>query len=217
VTDAAFPHNPLADATITIGAAAGGLVPVQPPLAAAHVAGAVVTARGFAPGSVLNLLVVAARGDHAIRVSSTAGVAVGSVLALVTGELVEVGSVLSGGVLQLSVPLVRTAPGGSAVAICTPGAAGATSTLARDAQAGDGVLVTASPLSPASVEVAGAVTERRLTTITTDADGAWRLSGVRAFPSLQISASKTGYLTAGPSVHSLSGSDPTVIDVALHI
>lgn len=216
VTASAFPHGPVVGASITLsGTPTAPVVAVGVPLASAHPAGTTVRLRPLPAVPTTSLTEAARAGDATVTLASTAGIGAGTVLRLATGEHTIVDAVT--GTLALLRRPLRTSPAdGSAVAIVTPGAPGAATTLTRDALAGDAVWPVAAALAGASVEVVdGAATEYRALGLTTDPDGRWRQPGVRGVAALRLTVSAAGFLTDGPTEHPLAPTDPFVIDVAL--
>ncbi len=218
VTAAAFPHAPIAAATLQFaGAPAAPLVALDVPLSAAHASGCTVQLRTLTSAGTTTLTGLAVAGATTLTLASTAGVAAGRVLLLGTGEHTVVDAV-RGQVVLLRLPLRTSQASGSTVTRRNLGGVGAATTLSRDALAGDGVLPVAAALAGTLVElVDGPGTEYRSVGLGTDADGRWRLSGVRGIPELRITTAAPGFLTDGPRTHPLAPTDPYVIDTALKI
>jgi hypothetical protein len=227
VTAAAFPHAPVAGATLTVGGAvpSGRLIGLRCPLALAHDAGIVVRNRALAAQATTALTLPAAVGDQHVTVASTASATAGRVLAIGTDPRGEHAVVVSSdavtGRIFLGAPLQRSARSGAVVTVNSRGATSGPTTLARAVDAADGVLVTAADLTGPVVEISDSVPARaefRLTGLLTDADGYWRLDGVRGVPSLELTTAAAGFTTDGPTSHPLEPRrDPNVINVELTV
>jgi hypothetical protein len=225
VSQAVFPHAGIANAMVTVSGAApaGQLLALRCPLGLAHAVGTVVRVTTLAIVASTTLAEPAAVGDQTITVASTASITAGTVLGLGpvgTCEHIVVDSVEP--VRQtvfLRAPVVRSRPPGAVVSVSSAGVPSSPTTLGATSLAGDGVIVTAAAVSAQVVEVADAVpdhTEYRLVGVPTDADGYWRVDGVRAIAALQLTVGAAGFTTSGPTAYPLDFSrDPNVIDVEL--
>lgn len=215
VTAAAFPHGPIAGAELAFS---GTLVAVSTPIAADHAAGVTVRARTLTPGATTTLTVAASAGQTILQPASSAGMAAGAVLQLTTGEYCVVAGLPAPSVVELHHPLRTSPAAGSTVTLVALGGTGAATALSRAALPGDGVLPLAGPLAAATVEIVdGNATEYRATGLVTDADGRWRLSGVRGITELRLTTSAAGFQTDGPRTFPLAPIDPYVITTALGV
>lgn len=211
VTAAAFPHGPVPGANLTF---TGDVIALSVPLSAHHPAAAAVRGRTLVAGAGTTLASAATGGTSTLEPVSTAGVAPGDVLLTASGEFVVVDG--ASAVLTLRAPLHASVPAGSGLTRMTPTGIGATTTLARAAIPGDGLLPTTGPLTSPVVEIVdGARTEYRATGLIADPDGRWRLSGVRGAPDLRITTSAAGFITDGPRTHPLAPIEPYFITTAL--
>lgn len=225
VIQAVFPHAGIADAMVTVSGAApaGQLLALRCPLGLAHAVGNVVRVNALTTVAGTTLAAPAAVGDQTITVASAASITSGTVLGL--GPAGRCEHIVADSVdpvsrtVFLRAPVVRSRPPGAAVSVSSAGASSSPTTLGTATRAGDGVIVTAGPISAQVVEVADAVpehTEYRLTGVPTDADGYWRVDGVRAIAALQLTVGAAGFTTSGPTAYPLDfGRDPNVIDVEL--
>lgn len=214
VSAAAFPHAPVSGATVAITGVGGALVTASVPLALDHPSGTTVRVRPLAAGAGTTLAAPITAGDTVLTLASTAGIAAGTLLAV--GNDVLVTQAVTGPVVLLRTPVAASAATGAAVTVQTPGAVGTAATLTRAVLPGDGVLLTTGALGGSAVEVVdGAATEYRRTTLTTDADGRWTLSGVRGIPEVNLAASAGGFLPYGPRVCPLAPIDPIVANIPL--
>lgn len=214
VTARAFPHGPISGAALSIAGVVTPLITLSVPLAIPHRETTTVRLRSLAAGAGTTLTAPIAGGMSAIPVLSTAGIGVGTLLAI--GDDIVVAEGTSGMVVRLRTPIAASAADGAAVVIQTPGATGAAETLGRDAVAGDGLLPVSGALAGPVVEIVdGLSTEYRRTTLTTDADGRWRLSGVRGIPEIDLTTSAPGFLADGPRRVPLAPVDPFVLNTSL--
>jgi hypothetical protein len=225
VSQEAFPHAGIASAMVTISgsAPAGQLLGLRCPLGLAHAAGTTVRVNTLATVANTILAGPAAAGDQTVTVASTTSIAAGTVLGLGpvgTREHVVAASVdpVSRTVF-LPVPVVRSRPPGTPVAVSSAGTSSSPTTLAAAAQERDGIIVIAGAVNASIVEIADSVpgrTEFRLVGVSADADGYWRVDGVRAVAVLQLTVAAAGFTTSGPTAYPLDcWRDPNVIDVEL--
>jgi hypothetical protein len=223
ITDAAFPNPPIAGATIAITAASPPpLLGLRTPLSLVHPSGASVRARTITAAAVATSLAEAAdQGATAVTVLSTAGCAAGAVLELGDDPSLEhvVITAVDGALalVSLAVPLRRSRAAGARTRAYTLTAAGAPSTLAREAAAGDGVLEVTPAVVGDVVEVGGPTSELRATNAVTDAAGRWRLDGVRSIGRLELTVSATGYVTSTPLAYDVDYHRPNLIDLRLSV
>ena len=216
ITRRAFPQLPIPGARLTFGGPATvPLVALVVPIGAAHAAGTTVRERVLTAGAATTATQTTLGGSLALPLASTAGITAGTILAI-GDQYATVAALLGGGVVALRVPLAATVRAGSPVTLTTVGATASTTTLSRSAQPGDGVLLTAGALADSVVEIVDAsATEYRTNALVADADGRWRLSGVRGVPELVITTAASGFLTAGPTTYRLTPTDPLVVDLTL--
>jgi hypothetical protein len=222
VTDAVDPFPPIPLATVGFAGAGADLIALSTTMAGGHAEGTTVQARALTAGAATTLSGAARAGDQVLALGSTSGMPANRVLRLrgpATGapdDYVVVAAVLATGLVSLRLPLRTTPDPAATVTRMNLGAAGAATTLRRAARPGDGVLLVQAALAAAIVEIVdGPATEYRGTAFTTDADGRWRLSGVRGVSDLAITVAAAGFTTSGPTVHPLAPIDPTVINTAL--
>jgi hypothetical protein len=216
VTANAFPHGPVAGATVAVTGVGPALVTLSVPLAIAHPAATGIRLRALTPGAATALSAPIRGGASAIRVLSTAGIGSGTLLAI--GEDVVVADGTSGPIVRLRTPVAASAVDGATVTIQVPGAIGAGATFTRDAIAGDGLLpVSGALIGPAVEIVDGASTEFRRTQIVADADGRWRIAGVRGIPEVEVTTGAPGFLTDGPRLTPLAPTDPYIVNTSLRI
>lgn len=208
VREAAFPHNPIPQASVTITGANGvELVALRTPLTRPHPLGTTVQLRALSGGAATTTDGAATVGTDRVRLTSTAGIGPATVLALGEPEHLEHARVLTtepGDVVVLRTPLARSLPDGAPVHRHTLGAVGAASTLARPSHPADGGLVTLAGLAGDVVEIVdGDSTELRALGALTATDGGWRLDGVPAVPAISLTVSAPGFTDSGPVVHPL--------------
>jgi len=220
VTDAVHPHAPIAGATLVFEGSAAALAALTTPLAGGHDAGTAVQVRSLTADASTTLAAPAKAGNLALALGSTSGIASGRVLRLrapgLGDDYVVVDTVLPGKLVTLTLPLRTTPDPTASVTRMNLGAAGASTTLRRSARPGDGVLLTQATLTDAVLEVVdGTATEYRATGLTADADGRWRLSGVRGVSDIVLTVAAAGYQTSGPTAYPLAPVDPTVVNTAL--
>ncbi|MCW3494207.1 hypothetical protein [Microbacterium sp. SSM24] len=214
VTAAAFPHAAVPGASVALTGIATPLLTVTAPLAADHAAGTTVRVRALAAGAATSLTAPARAGDMALRVLSAAGIGSGTLLAV--GQDIVVADGTAGRVVLLRTPVAVSAADGDAVTIHAPGASGAGTALARPVLAGDGLLPSTAALAGAAIEIVdGPSTEFRRTSLTTDADGRWRLAGVRGIPEISATTTAGGFLADGPRQIPLAPTDPFIVNTSL--
>jgi hypothetical protein len=223
ITAEAFPHAPIPGAAIGVAAPAPPpeYAAVRTPLAVPHASGVNVTERTLTPAAAATTLSQpATAGGTKIRVLSSAGFTTVNGVVLLgddpTAEHIRiVGIDLGLSELTLAVPLRRTLPAGAAARAYTVTGTGAVTTLARGANAGDGVLVLAGGLASGVVEIAGVPSELRVTGAVADAAGRWRLDGVRSIGRLTLTVSAGGFTTLGPVPYDVDYRSPNLIDLSL--
>ena len=211
VTAEAFPHAPIG----------GALVALRTPLAAGHSGTANVVERTLAPAAAATALAAPAQaGATKALLLSVAGCTPGTGV-LVLGEPADFEHVRITAVdvaakeVTLAVPLRRSRPGGAAVRAFLLTGVGSTTTLARAAVAGDGVVLVDAALAGAVVELAGPLPELRATGLVANVDGRWRLDGVRSIGELTLTVSAAGFITLGPVPYDVDYRRPNLIDLSL--
>jgi len=223
VTAEAFPHAPIGGATIAVAATAPppALVALGTPLAAGHSGTANVVERTLAPAAAATALAAPAQaGATKALLLSVAGCTPGTGV-LVLGEPADFEHVRITAVdvaakeVTLAVPLRRSRPGGAAVRAFLLTGVGSTTTLARAAVAGDGVVLVDAALAGAVVELAGPLPELRATGLVANVDGRWRLDGVRSIGELTLTVSAAGFITLGPVPYDVDYRRPNLIDLSL--
>ena len=204
VTEAAFPYAAIADASVALTAPAPppSFVAVRTPVALSRPAGTAVTgATSAAAAPATSLANPITLGDAAITVLDATGFAGGGAVALGASTDAEHGLVTAvdaaSKVVTLAAPVRRSRPAGATAQALTYATVGAAAALARDVEAGDGVLALAAPLSTALALLEGADPELRALGALTDGDGRWRIDGVRAIGTVALTISAAGY-TPGP-------------------
>lgn len=224
VTTRAFPHAPIPNARVSVSGShpLGFLLGLRTELASAHPVGAAVRVRNASPGVAVAVAETAPSGAIHLVLTSTAGLAPGDLLAWANGEFGIVDRIdPAGDGVTLRLPTRRTLNVGDPVNRVTLGAVGAMTTLARAAAVGDGVVVTAAPVTGTTVEVDDpdpARREVRATGSLTDAEGRYRIAGVRGLDVVQLRFSAGGFTPLGPRSYPLNPDvDPTVIDAALAV
>jgi hypothetical protein len=182
-----------------VSSATPGLLLLRAPLGLAHAKGVTVNARALTPaGPARQLKLAASRGDSVITLDSSGGLVAGGILRIGTDVASEIAviSVAGPGADQvtLSGPLVSSHPVAAPIQALAPGVPTGSTTLARDADADDGVLMLAGPLAGASVELAdGARREYRDLGALSDADGFYHLDGVTGAAALDLRALASGF------------------------
>jgi hypothetical protein len=221
IQTAAFPITPIGGAAIGISGPPG-LVGLRTPLAAAHPAGTAVQARTLAAAApATSLAEPADQNADAVVLASVAGCVAGAVLVLGDEPTLEHSTIaaVDAGLKRVSlvVPLRRSRPAGAPARAYALTGAGASSTLSRTAEAGDGVVELAAAVANAVVEIDGAAPELRAVGAITDTGGRWRLDGVRAVGRLDITVTAAGFQTAGPLAYDVDYRRPNVIDLSLTV
>lgn len=222
VRRAAFPNAPVAGATVTAQHAAPGraLLALRTPLAVEHPDGATVRPRSIGPsGPPAQLTEDAPSGTRTVALDDVTGCAPPNSL-LVLGDPTTVEHVRIAAVdapalrVELVAPLRRSRRAGDAVRAHTFTGQGATTSLARPAVPGDGVLVLAGATAPPLVQVGGPVPELRATGALADAGGRWRIDGFRAVGRIDVTADGPG-LAAATVAYDVDYRRPNVLDLEL--
>jgi hypothetical protein len=219
---AKFPYAAIAGAAIDARLVAGppAFLGLRTPLALAHPVGATVRPRAVTPAAPATALSVpAAGGALSVVVDDVTGCSGANRLLMLgdvtTREHVAIAAVDAGTHrVTLKAPLRRSRGAGATARAHGVGAPGVATTLARAAIAGDGAVALAANVAGAVVEVAGPVTELRATGAVSDADGRWRLDGVRAIGRLNLAASATGFVSETVA-HDVDYRHPNVIEFDL--
>ncbi len=221
VFQAAFPHAGIAGAQVVIAAAAPpALLALRTPLSLDHPAGATLSTAIVTTAAPATTLAQAAdQAATTVALVSVGGCASGGVLVL--GDPPNLEHALIGGVdtaaqtVTVTAPLRRSRALGAQAQAATVAAGGPSTTLARAATAGDGILECTAALAAGTVQVGGPVVELRAAGLVCDADGRWQLDGVRAIGSLTVAAAATGYTASAPLTYDVDYRRPNVIDLSL--
>lgn len=220
-----FPFPAVASAKIVAGT---GLtttpfaLALRTPLALGHAAGLTVRRVTLTAGPATTFAADAAQGALSVTLSSTAGIGAGTVLEYgdptVREHVIADGLGLGPGEVRLRTPIVRSASAGVAVTTQTAAPAGPTPVLTRATQPGEGVLLldllAASLAAATAVQISdGTRSEIRTPQLLSDADGHFRLAGVRDLAALELTA--TGPGGTGPAITSAidPGGGPVIVDL----
>jgi hypothetical protein len=163
---------------------------------------------------------IAPSGTTTVVLDALGGLAPGDPLDVGAGEVVLVDQIDGPALrVRLQQPLQRTLATGAAVHEVTLGAAGAGTVLTRDAESGDGIIVTAAALAADIVEIVDPPSsEFRALGAVAAVNGVYRLAGVRGIETVDLTFAATGFTSLGPRSHSIDiRRDPTVIDAELTI
>jgi hypothetical protein len=225
VTAAAFPHAPIADADITLGALAPPpqYVALRTPLAAAHNQFLNVLERTLTVAAAATTLTQpVAAGGNRVRLLSIAGCTTANGVIVLgddaTAEHVRITNIdVAQNELTLAAPLRRTRLAGAPAQAFTITATGALRSLSRAAVAGDGVVLVSAAVVPGVIEIAGPTPELRVTGVVSDPAGRWRLDGVRSIGRLTLTAQAAGFLTLGPFPYDVDYRLPNLIDLSLTV
>jgi hypothetical protein len=198
----------------------GHVAALRTPLKFGHSAGLAVHRRQLgAAGGAKQLAAAAAAGERDLALSDCVGLAAGAVLRIGPDVSVEYAVIENigpaGGEVTLYGGLMRMREAGCDVVPVVPGAAGPATTLAQEADAGDGTLVLSAALDGDTVEIAdptpGRVEYHALGAVA-DAQGFYRLDGVGRFRTLRLSASAAGF-TQGAATWTINYGRPVnVVD-----
>jgi hypothetical protein len=212
-------RSPIANAAVR--SAAASVLLIRSPLAFDHAAGVAVNAFTFTPtGPALTLAAAAPGGSNSVFLSSAAGLAAGQVLRIGDDPLVEIAIIQSLGPdpaqVNLQTRLNSTfplhAPARQAIAAAAAGSA----TLARDSNAGDGLLLLSGPLAATGVQVAdGTATEYHLLNAVADASGYYHVNGVAGVASLHLQAEAAGFSNAPATWFPVYNDPVNVVDFRL--
>lgn len=186
------PPSPLTEHTIALSA----------PLNFAHAAGTTVNQRQLAPAGTAKQLVASAPKDsQTLTLNDLTGLAANDVLLVssdAVGEYVVLDSLPPGasGQVPLRNKLKHSFAVGTAVQKYVPGAIGTSTTLARPAEAGEGVLFLLNNLPMDPIEIADATAalfEYHAPGAITDDNGYYRLDGITRVRTVYIDASATSF------------------------
>jgi hypothetical protein len=220
-TAAAFPYGPVAGARVGVGSALPppALVGLRTPLSLPH--GLVtVRERSLAPNAAPTQLALAVTaGATSVRLLSTAGCAPNGVLVLGDQPLAEHAVIVAvngvTGDVTFNAPLRRSRAKNETARAYLLTAVGATTTLSRPANAGDGVLAVNAALVGDVLEVVDATSEVRASAAVTGPDGRWRIDGVRGVGKVALTVTAGGFLPLGPQTFAVDYRRPNLIDFAL--
>jgi hypothetical protein len=217
----AFPHTAVPSATVVAGtgmALAPFALALRTPLALEHATGLTVRLCTLTPGPPTTLAEPASSGALSVVLASTVGIGAGTVLGIgdetIREHVIADGTSLGPGQVLLRTPIVHSAPANAAIASFGVAVSGPAPVLTRTAQAGDGVLLL-DALPPALASAAaiqipdGTNSEVRAPHAVSDANGHFRLPGVRNLAALELTA--TGPAGTGTSV--TTAIDPGVVPV----
>jgi hypothetical protein len=206
VTEAAYPYTPIPGASVALTAPSPppAFAAVTTPVALARAAGTGVTGvttAAAAPATALQEAITL--GDSAVTVLDSTGFAAGGAVALGSPTDAEHGLVTAvdaaTDVVTLAAPVRRSRPAAAAAQALSYATPGPATTLARDVEAGDGVLELTAELTTPLARLDGASPELRGLGAITDPNGRWRIDGVRAIGTVALTISAAGYTTAGPT------------------
>jgi len=193
-------RSALAGATVSSGNSA--VLMVRSPLYFDHAAGVTINAFTFpAVGPQRGLAVSANGGSGSVLLDSVAGLLTGQLLQIGAGPLAEL-AVIQGfgpGAAQVNLqsPLNSTFAALSPVQPVTATGPGASTTLARSSNQGDGLVILSAALVATGVQVSdGTATEYHLLNPVTDPLGYYHLNGVSGVVSLSVQAAASGFSTA---------------------
>jgi hypothetical protein len=225
VRRSAFPYPAVPSAMVVAGTGAASApfaLALRTPLSLDHAAGRTVRLCTLIPGPATTLAEPARLGALSVVLTSTAGIGAGTVLEIgdetIREHVVADGAGPDPGQVLLRTPIVHSAPAGAAVASSGAAVSGPAPVLTRTARAGDGVLLL-DALPPTLVSAAviqipdGANSEVRAPHAVSDANGHFRLPGVRNLAALELTA--TGPVGPGPSVTTAidPGGVPVIFDL----
>lgn len=221
----AFPFPAVAGASVAAGtglASTPFALALRTPLGLDHATGLTVQACTLTAGPATTLAEPVAPGDLSVVLASAAGITAGMALAFgadpVREQVIADGPGPDPGQVLLRTPVVHRAPAGTAINAATAAVSGPASVLTRAALAGDGVLLL--DVLPAGVSGGAAVqlvdgvwSEIRAPHALSDADGHFRLAGVRNFAELELTA--TGPAGTGSSITTPidPGGGPVIADL----
>ena len=172
-------------------------------------------------GAPTKLATAVAGVSNSLRVASTAGIGGGQVIQIgpdINADLAIVSTVDStSGNLGLVNAINSSFPAGAPVQPVTITPTGASSTLARDVNAGDGLLLLTGALVSPAVEITdGAATEYHLTAAQTAADGYYHLNGIGGVVTIDLTAQAGGFANlTQPLAISYSTNALNVVDFRL--
>ncbi len=181
------------------------VIALRAPLYSPHAAGTKVQQRQLTPSNTGRKLTASVtRGTQALILDDATGLGANDVLLIgsdAAGEYVVINNVSQNvpGQVNLFNALNHSFAAGTAVQQYVPGAIGATTTLARSADAGNGIIYLTDnlPAAPADlIEIAdttAALVEYHTLGVLTDANGYYRLDGITRVQTVYMEASAAGY------------------------
>ncbi len=218
----AFPQSPIAGATVEVTAATTppALVGLRTPLSVSHPAAAPVSAcTATAGAAATSLIQPAAQGEQTLTLASTAGFVSGGAVILGSDYDQEhvIVTTVDGAQNQvgLATPLWRSRPANTPAQAYMVTIDPPSTTLAREASPGDGLLELAGTEGANLIGIGGPTSELRATGAVSDQSGNWRVEGVRAIGQLTLTVNATGYASAGPLAYDVDYRQPNVIDFSL--
>lgn len=164
-----------------------------------HPVAVTVNALTFSPaGSLRKLVVDSALGSTELILDNDSGISAGDHLLLgddINGAIYEVASFgLDTNSVILNQSTTSSYLSGTAVQPTTASAPSASTTLARSADAGDGVLILAGGLTGSAIEIAdGALTEYHWVNALSDVNGYYHTNGVTGVQSLELLCTASGF------------------------
>jgi hypothetical protein len=193
---------------------------LRSPLYFDHLSGVTVNAFTFSPtGVACNLIAPVNAGSSTVFLNNNAGLA-GQTLQIGSDPEAEVISVQTvgpaAGQVNLQNQLNSGFPANTPARPVNPSPVGTSAALARNSNAGDGLLVLAGPLAASGIQISdGARTESHLLNAITDSSGYYHLNGLTGVVSLDLSASAGGFTTSSTTMF-LAYNDPVnVVDFRL--
>jgi hypothetical protein len=211
---------PIAGATVDVTTA--NIAALRTPAYFDHAAGVAIAAITVTPSGAPTKLANAVIGaSNLVTVASTAGIAGGQVIQIgpdINADLAVVSTIDStSGNLGLVNAINSSFPVGASVQPVTVTPTGPSSTLARDVNAGDGLLLLTGPLVNPLVEITdGAATEYHLTAAQTAADGYYHLNGIGGVVTIDLTAQAGGFTNlTQPLAVSYSTNALNVVDFRL--
>ena len=196
VVQQAGTHPSIANALVR--ATTAGLFSARTPIHFSHAAGTTIRGRTLTPTGASKLLIEDTPwGASRIVVDNTAGIVANTLLRLGTdieAEYVVAAGLGAPGEVLLTGPLARSFRSGASVRRHNRGGTGVTRTLARSADAGDGLLLCSGAISAATVEIVdGAATEYTTLGALSDAAGFYALDGTGGVTLAEFTASAGGF------------------------
>ena len=187
-------------ATATIASNSATRLLLRDPFRFAHADGTLVDGISLSVSGVPAILARAASaGDSALSLNTNAGLVPGSLVQVgaVDGAIYSVASVGPGPALvTLSEPVAMSAAKGAVVEALTASAPVSSSTLARSADAGDGIAMLTTALTGAALRVVdGRRTEHHWLNVLSGPDGYFRADGITGVQRLDLTCSAPTFTT----------------------